>query len=141
VDALYSELARALTKALASPPSVAELGRAVSAYKKGFYERIEGVQSRASTIATYFLHTGKGDYLQQDLARYLDATPEKVLQTAKQVIQLVKAVRLDIVPGKKETDVSGAPAAAAPAQPASAPPASSKAAPAQSAEPAKGGAR
>ena len=114
IEALHTELTRALTKALATPPSAAELGRAVSAYKKGFYERIEGVQSRASTIATYFLHTGKGDYLQQDLARYLEATPEKVLQTAKQVIQLDKAVRLDIVPGKKETDVAAPAAAASP---------------------------
>ncbi|MEY2931169.1 MAG: hypothetical protein RL033_1918 [Pseudomonadota bacterium] len=115
VEALYAELSKALTKALATPPSAAELGRAVTAYKKGFYESIEGVQSRASTISAYFLHTGKGDYLQQDLGRYVDATPEKVLQVAKQVIQLDKAVRLDILPGKKETDVSTAqPAPTAP---------------------------
>jgi zinc protease len=135
VDALYAELTRALTKALASPPSAAELGRAVSAYKKGFYERIEGVQSRASTLATYFLHTGKGDYLQQDLARYLEATPEKVLQTAKQVIQLDKAVRLDILPGKKETDVTGAPAGVAPKPPSPAHSSSAQPSPAQSASP------
>jgi zinc protease len=114
VDALYAELVRALSKALSTPPTAAELERARAELKKSFYERIDNVQSRADTIASYFQHTGKGDYLQQDLARYLEATPQTVLRAAKQFIQLDKAVRVDIVPGKKETDVTAA--ATAPAR-------------------------
>jgi len=115
VDALYAALVEALKKAMSAPPTDAELGRAISAYKKGFYGRVEGVQSRASTISNYFLHTGKGDYLQQDLARYVEATPDKVFQAAKRVIDLDHAVRLDIVPGKKDAEPAVAQAAAAPA--------------------------
>jgi len=112
VAALYAELSRALTRALSTQPTGPELERARAEFKKSFYGRIDNVQSRAATISSYFQHTGKGDYLQQDLARYLDATPQKVQQAAKQFIQLDKAVRLDIVPGKKETDVKAAPAPA-----------------------------
>ncbi|HEU4582665.1 MAG TPA: pitrilysin family protein [Polyangiaceae bacterium] len=121
LDALYNALTETVKKALATPPTDDELQRAISAYKKSFYGRIEGVQSRASTISNYFLHTGKGDYLQQDLARYVEATPQKVFEAAKRVIDLEHAVRLDIVPGKKEID----PAVAAlnPASQPAAPPA------------------
>src|SRR5262245_9515068 len=112
VDALYAALVEALKKALSAPPTAAELDRAISAYKKSFYGRIEGVQSRASTLSTYFLHTGRGDYLQQDLARYVEATPDKVFQAAKRVIDLDRAVRLDIIPGKKEVEPAVAQATA-----------------------------
>jgi zinc protease len=112
VDALYSELAKALSKALEAPPTAAELERAVSAYKKQFYGRIEAVQSRASTLAGYFQHTGRADYLGQDIARYVDATPERVHAAAQRYLRLDKAVRLDIVPGPREPiPAEGAPAA------------------------------
>jgi zinc protease len=109
VDALYASLVSALSKALETPPTAPELERAVSSYKKGFYGRIEAVQSRASTLAGYFQHTGRGDYLAQDLARYVDATPEAVHAAARRYLNLSEAVRLDILPGKKD----GGPAPAA----------------------------
>lgn len=111
VDTLYTELMGALTRALDAPPTAAELSRAVSAYKKGFYSRIEAVQSRASTLLTYYLHTGRADYLEQDLKRYVDPSPESVHQAAKRYLNLAKLVRLDIIPGVKEG--SGGPPAAA----------------------------
>jgi zinc protease len=112
VDALYAELTKALTKALEAPPTADELERAVSAYKKQFYSRIEAVQSRASTLASYFQHTGRADYLGQDLARYVDATPERVHAAARQHLRLDQAVRLDIVPGPRETSEKAAAAEA-----------------------------
>jgi zinc protease len=114
-DALYAALVQALSKALESPPDAAELERARSSYKKQFYGRIEAAQSRASTLASYFQHTGRGDYLGEDLARYVDATPEKVHEVARRYLDLNAAVRLDIVPGKRE----GAPAPTATKGPAS----------------------
>jgi zinc protease len=102
VDALYAALVQALSKSLESPPSAAELERASSAYKKQFYGRIEAVRARASTLAGYFQHTGRGDYLAEDLARYVDATPAGVLEAGRRYLDLKAAVRLDIVPGKKE---------------------------------------
>ncbi|HTV20309.1 MAG TPA: insulinase family protein, partial [Polyangiaceae bacterium] len=129
VDALYASLVASINKALETPPTAAELERAVSSYKKSFYTRIEAVQSRASTIAGYFQHTGKGDYLQQDLARYVNATPELVHAAARRYLNVNEAVRLDILPGKKD-DAQPAPASA-PA--ASAPAASAPAAATQKA--------
>jgi len=111
VEILYNAVIAALTKALTTPPSDAELGRAVSAYKKNFYGQVEAVQSRASTLSTYFLHTGRGDYLQQDLTRYLSATPSGVLAAAQRYIDLSHVVRIDIVPGKKEVDPESIPTA------------------------------
>lgn len=113
VEALYASVAAALSKALEAPPTAGELERSVSSYKKGFYSRIESTQSRASTLASYFLHTGKGDYLAQDLARYVDATPQGVHAAARQYLDLKQAVRLDILPGKKEGPGTPAPSAAA----------------------------
>jgi zinc protease len=102
VDALYAALAQAFSKALGTPPSADELERATSAYKKQFYGRIEAVQSRASTLATYYQHTGRADYLGDDLARYVEATAQGVHDAARRYLSLSDAVRLDIVPGKKE---------------------------------------
>jgi zinc protease len=123
VDALYNATLAALKKALATPPTDAELERAVSAYKKSFYGRVEAVSSRAATISTYFLHTGHGDYLKQDLQRYLQATPAGVQQAAQKYVDLDHIVRLDIIPGKKEEepDVSqAAPSSGSPAATATA---------------------
>jgi zinc protease len=121
VQTLYSELLAALSTAIATPPSDAELARAVSGYKKSFYGRVEAVQSRASTLGSYFLHTGRADYLAQDLKRYVEATPANVHQAAKQYLNLEKFVRLDIIPGKKEPSTDAAPAALSAPPPASEP--------------------
>ena len=115
IDALYAELEKAITRSLESPPTAPELERAISAYKKQFYGRIEAVQSRASTLTGYFQQTGRADYLAEDIARYASATPERVHAAARQYLDLSHAVRLDIVPGKKEPGPS-----ASAAQPVSA---------------------
>jgi zinc protease len=106
VTELYTELMRALTQALAAPPSEAELGRAISAYKKSFFGRIEGVQSRASTLASYYHLAGRGDYLSEDLQRYVGATAAAVQAAGQRYLDLTKFVRVDIVPGKKEVDAA-----------------------------------
>ncbi len=107
VAELYTELLRALTKALATPPSEAELGRAISAYKKSFFGRIEGVQSRASTLASYYHLAGRGDYLSEDLQRYVGASAAAVQAAGQRYLDLTKFVRIDIVPGKKEAASAG----------------------------------
>jgi predicted Zn-dependent peptidase len=110
LDSLYTELMSSLTQALATPPSEEELARAINGYKKSFYQRVEAVQSRASLLATYALHTGNGDYLEQDLARYTQATPASVHAVARQWLNPKAFVRLDIVP-KAAAQASPAPAA------------------------------
>jgi zinc protease len=111
IDALYAELITSLKQALAKPPSDEELLRSVNGYKKSFYQRVEGAQSRASLLATYVLHTGSADYIEQDLARYTQATPESVHAAARQWLNPQAFVRLDIVPRA----AAAAPPPAAPA--------------------------
>jgi zinc protease len=104
VDALYEGLRAATASALRTEPAPEELARAVSGYKKSFYRRIEDVQSRASTLTSYFLHTGRADYIQQDMQRYTQATARGVHAAARRYLDLERAVRIDILPRRsKET--------------------------------------
>ncbi len=101
LDQVAKALLAALDKALATPPTAEELTRARNGYKKSFFERVEGVQSRASLLAGYWQFTGDANYLPEDLARYTRATPEAVHEAAKHYLDLSHYVRLDIVPGAK----------------------------------------
>ena len=85
LDKLSTELLSTLKKALSTPPSKDEMMRAVNAYKKSFYQRLEGVTSRAATLATYYQFTGNADYLDQDLGRYVHATPADVLSRGQEL--------------------------------------------------------
>src|SRR5262249_55402443 len=77
---------KALETALATPPTDDEMKRALNGYKKSFYERVESVISRASTLSGYYHSTGKADYVNQDLARYTNATKEGVQATMKKYL-------------------------------------------------------
>jgi zinc protease len=100
-DAIRAEVARALEK----PLTESEMSRARNDYKKGFFEGLQTFDSRASTLGSYFLHTGQGDYVLKDYQRYTDATPEGVAAAGKKHLNFEHAVRLDFVPGKKSTKV------------------------------------
>ncbi len=101
VEKLEKALRKALTDALATPPTADELARAKNGYKKDFFQRLESVVSRASTLATYYQYTGNADFLAKDLARYTQPTSSQVHSAAKQWLKLDGHVRLDIVPGPK----------------------------------------
>jgi zinc protease len=90
-----------LEKALSTPPSDDEMKRALNGYKKGFFQRMESVISRASNLSTYYHATGKADFVNQDLARYTGATAQGVHDTAKKYLSLKGYARIDIVPGPK----------------------------------------
>lgn len=100
---LGEELTQALKEALASPPTEAELTRARNQYKKDFYHRLESVGDRASLIGSYYLHTGRGDALRQDAERYLKASPQTVMQAGQKFLSFQRSVRLDFIPGKKDS--------------------------------------
>lgn len=101
VDALKEELKAALERL----PTESELTRARNDYKKNFFDQLQTFSDRASLLGTYFLHTGKGDYVEQDYARYVNADAEAVLAAGKKYLNFANAVRLDFVPGKKGTPV------------------------------------
>jgi predicted Zn-dependent peptidase len=107
IDTLYKATMDALDKALATPPSEDELVRAKNHYKKSFYGRIETAMSRASTLASYYLHTGDPNYLQTDLARYTNASTKGVYEAAKQWLDLKNFVRIDFIPKPKAPETKG----------------------------------
>jgi zinc protease len=98
---LQTAVMKELETALATPPSDDEMKRALNGYKKGFFQRVESAISRASTLSTYYHATGKADYVNQDLARYTNATKQGVHDTAKKYLNLKAYARIDIVPGAK----------------------------------------
>jgi predicted Zn-dependent peptidase len=97
-----------LRQALAAPLTDAELARALNAYRKGFYARIESVAERAMTLSNYFHLTGSAGYLAEDLARYTGATAATVHAEAKQWLDPTRYVRIDIVPGSTSAGVPDA---------------------------------
>lgn len=105
LDRLSEALKAALGEALSHEPTATELTRARNGFKKDFFQRVEGIGEKASLIGSYFLHTGKGDYLAQDYARYIEATPSAIAATAQKYLKLSEAVRLDFVPGKKDAPI------------------------------------
>jgi predicted Zn-dependent peptidase len=105
LDALAAAVQKEIELALENPPTEKEMSRARNEYKKGFFHRLETYESRASLLGSYFLHTGKGDYVREDYRRYLLPTPVDVQKAAKQYLDFNKVVRLDFIPGKKSTPV------------------------------------
>lgn len=114
VDAIQSEMGEALKE----PLTASEMSRAQNDYKKSFFEGLQTFDARASTLGSYFLHTGQGDYVLQDYKRYTSATPEGVLRAGKKHLDFARAVRLDFVPGKKSAKVRKLPPRETKAQPA-----------------------
>ena len=105
VDEVAPALEAALATALATPPTADEMSRALNGWKKSFYQRIEGVVSRAQLLSNYFHQAGRADYLAADLARYVELTPEKV-QAATRFLE-APARRIDILPGEKPAEKEG----------------------------------
>lgn len=105
LDDLAKAVQEELETALKTPPSESELRRARNDYKKGFFERLQTFSERASLIGTYYLHTGKGDYVKQDYARYETASAEEVQAAGKEFLDFDSVVRLDFVPGKKGSPI------------------------------------
>lgn len=101
---LHTALRGALSDALATPPSGAELSDAINAWKKSFFGRVESVLSRAQLLSNYEHLTGTPDYIQQDLARYTDLTSKAVHGAATTWLATKKAVRIDIIPGEQKKE-------------------------------------
>jgi zinc protease len=101
IEELEKALFISIKSALQAPPSESELLQARSRYKKGFYQRLESYSSKASLIGSYFLHTGQGDYVQQDFARYESPSATQIIEAGKKFIDLDAYIRIDVLPGDK----------------------------------------
>ncbi len=105
LEELAQALETQLDQALSTPPTPQELARAKNAYKKTFFQRMEGYSSRASLLGSYFLFTGSGDYLDADYERYVSATPLGVQRAGKKYLDMDQVVRLDFIPGQKDAPI------------------------------------
>ncbi|MEE2755493.1 MAG: pitrilysin family protein [Myxococcota bacterium] len=97
IEDLKGALKKALGDALATKPSVEEMAKAINAYKKSFYGRVESVLSRAQLLSTYHHIKGRADYLGTDLARYTELTADTVFEAANLWLQKPH-LRIDVLP-------------------------------------------
>jgi zinc protease len=79
----------------------AELDRAKNQYETGFVARLQSLQSRATSLATYEGSLGEPDSAQRDLDRYLAATPGSVHAAVKSTLGVPGRVVIHVLPRKK----------------------------------------
>ncbi len=101
-QAVLEELAAVSGEA---PPTEEEVTIAVRAYEMHFMRRLESLLSRAETLQSYALHTGRPDYLSDDLERIRAVTPESVAEVSAAWLRPEAAAVLTILP---EGDEGGA---------------------------------
>lgn len=81
--AIEAELAQ-VTSAVASPD---EMERIKNKFEYDFLDNLQSLQNRAVALNEYWAYTGSPDYVNQDLARYREATPEAVRDTAARYLK------------------------------------------------------
>lgn len=79
-------------------PTADELSVGIAQYEAGFIRSLGTVANKADRLNSYYFMAGEPDYLQQDLQRYLDCTPETVLGAAKETLGSEGRVILHITP-------------------------------------------
>ncbi|MBK8254015.1 MAG: insulinase family protein [Polyangiaceae bacterium] len=84
----------------------AELMRAQNQYEMGFFSQLQSVMRRASLLNAYETYKGDPGFIDQDIARYRNATPAAVLAAAKETLDPKARVILHVVP-KAEPKVGG----------------------------------
>ncbi|MCB9746007.1 MAG: insulinase family protein [Alphaproteobacteria bacterium] len=75
IDAVLADLSE-------NPPTAEELEIGVTNYEARFVNSLATIGAKADRLNSYFTMTGEPDYSAQDLQRYLDVTPEGVLEAA-----------------------------------------------------------
>ena len=69
-----------------------------SEWEMNFYWNLESNLGRAETLQTYLFHTGKSDYINQDLNRYRSLRTEDIQNIAKTHLQKEQASILFVQP-------------------------------------------
>jgi len=82
-DELVTAIDEILAGVLAEGVPADSLAIGQTQYEVSFLHGLETVAAKANKLNSYFYFTGEPDYLQEDLARYMDATPETVLEAAQ----------------------------------------------------------
>ena len=84
------------------PVTQEELQMIQSEWEMDFYWSLESNLGRAETLQTYLFHTGKSDYINQDLDRYLSIQSDDIQKTAQKYLQEDQAAILLVLPEEKK---------------------------------------
>ncbi len=94
-----SALSTEIDRLKSSPPTQAELTRALAKFEKRAYSRLTSPQSRAFVLAIGFAEKDDPAYYRRDIARYFAVTPADVARVAAKYL-VPENVVLDVVPMK-----------------------------------------
>jgi zinc protease len=103
---LHAALCDALTEMAASGPTAAELAREQVQAEAMFLSRLQtlgGFGGKSDQLNAYQVYTGRADYFDADLRRYLDATPTAVRDAVDAWLSPHRAVALSVVPQGRTT--------------------------------------
>jgi zinc protease len=101
LERLEREIDEELARLAAEPPSAEELERAKNKLESGAIfglEPVGGFGGRAATLAGYYLRTGDPGYLDEDLARYRNATGDDVSGAVRTWLRKDARVVLSVLP-------------------------------------------
>ncbi len=82
-DQLVERIDALLAEVLAAGIPAQALAIGQTQYEVSFLHGLETVAAKANKLNSYYYFTGEADYLQADLDRYLEATPEGVVEAAR----------------------------------------------------------
>ena len=107
---LKKEIDTELKKLTDQPPSKEEFRTAVNNWEAGFTRRLQsigGFGGKANLLNEYNTFTGSPGYLNEDMNRYLSATPESVQKVVKEYLMPGNRVIINVTPeGDLKADLS-----------------------------------
>lgn len=102
LETLEKAIDRELEKIRKEEVSQVELTRAQNQYEMAFFSQLQSVMRRASLLNAYETWKGDPGFIDQDLARYRNASPAGLLQAAKATLDPKGRVILHVIPRKEE---------------------------------------
>lgn len=107
VDEVRGALDDEIQRILADGPTEEEVERSKNQWRKSFYQRLESVAGKSRMLQSYNHHTGRPDYVAQDLKRYVDVTVQSVSEWARKVMNPEHRLELIVRPVEPGGEVSG----------------------------------
>jgi len=101
LDELEKAVDAELRKLLDKGVKKDEMARALTSWESGFMRRMQtvgGFGGKADQLNAYNIRAGDPGYFKQDLQRYYDATPKRVMAMAREYIDMERRVVLYVVP-------------------------------------------
>lgn len=98
VEEVQAAITEEVERLLKDGPTAAELERARNQWKKGFYQRLEGVAGKASLLQMYNHYLGEPGAVGRDLQRYLAVTQDALLEHARRTLKAEHRVTIVVRP-------------------------------------------